>query len=130
MHVMQGAMPLSRWIGETQLQQAACLILLLLSGGALYGLWGGEEHLMEKISILQADVSRQQQENAALQQRNHSLAAEVLDLREGVDAIEERARNELGMIRDGETFYRVILPPTLPLSLDEDIPHPLPEVLQ
>jgi cell division protein FtsB len=57
---------------------------------------------------LQQRVSEQQQENARLEQRNHQLEAEVQDLRQGYDAIEERARSELGMIREEEEFYQVV----------------------
>ena len=47
-------------------------------------------------------------ENLRLQQRNEALAAEVEDLKSGGAAVEERARSELGMIKPGETFYRVV----------------------
>lgn len=50
----------------------------------------------------------QMAENSQLRERNQALAAEVADLKQGVDAIEERARRELGMIKKGETFYQVI----------------------
>lgn len=53
-------------------------------------------------------VEAQRAENAKLQQRNDALAAEVADLKEGTSAIEERARSELGMIKPGEVFYRVV----------------------
>ncbi len=48
------------------------------------------------------------QENAHLQARNDSLAAEVLDLKDGLEAIEERARSDMGMIKQDETFYQFI----------------------
>ena len=54
----------------------------------------------EKQSILE--------ENEALKERNDSLAAEVLDLKQGLDAIEERARSEMGMIKKDETFYQLV----------------------
>jgi len=53
-------------------------------------------------------VDEQQQENARLRERNDALDAEVNDLKKGVDAIEERARSDLGMIKKDETFYQVI----------------------
>ena len=46
--------------------------------------------------------------NEGLKQRNDALAAEVRDLKSGEAAVEERARSELGMIKPGETFYRVV----------------------
>jgi cell division protein FtsB len=45
-----------------------------------------------------------------LRQRNRALQAEVLDLKKGLDAVEERARSELGMIKEGEVFYQVVEP--------------------
>jgi cell division protein FtsB len=59
---------------------------------------------------LQDKVAEQGSENARLQQRNDALAAEVEDLKSGESAVEERARNELGMVKPGETFYRVVDP--------------------
>lgn len=48
------------------------------------------------------------EENQRLSVRNQSLAAEVLDLKQGMEAIEERARSEMGMIKQNETFYQII----------------------
>jgi cell division protein FtsB len=59
-------------------------------------------------------VQQQARDNAGLQQRNDALAAEVEDLKSGEAAVEERARNELGMIKPGETFYRVVEPEASP----------------
>ena len=58
--------------------------------------------------MLEAQVANQERDNEGLQQRNDALAAEVKDLKEGQSAIEERARSELGMIKPGEKFYRVV----------------------
>ena len=55
-----------------------------------------------------SQVGQQARENAGLQQRNNALAAEVEDLKSGEAAVEERARSELGMIKPGEKFYRVV----------------------
>lgn len=83
---------------------AALLSLLLL---LQYDLWVGEGSLATVWRLQQA-VDAQGEENAALAERNRTLEAEVEDLKSGLEALEERARNELGMIRRGETFYRVV----------------------
>lgn len=61
-------------------------------------------------SKLEEKVRTQAIDNTHLQQRNDALAAEVEDLKSGEAAAEERARNELGMVKPGETFYRVVDP--------------------
>ena len=81
-------------------------ILLFLFVLLQYDLWVGEGSLAT-VHHLQQAVQSQRQENAKLKQRNASLAAEVADLKQGSEAIEERARSELGMIREGETFIQV-----------------------
>ena len=53
-------------------------------------------------------LAQQKDENATLRERNAALAAEVRDLKQGTAAIEERARSELGMIKDGEIFFQTI----------------------
>lgn len=83
----------------------AVLVLLLLL--LQYKLWFGEGGFTN-VHRLQQRVTEQQQENARLEQRNHQLEAEVQDLRQGYDAIEERARSELGMIGQEEEFYQVV----------------------
>ncbi|MDZ7790678.1 MAG: septum formation initiator family protein [Xanthomonadales bacterium] len=55
-------------------------------------------------------VEDQRAENEALEKRNEALAAEVEDLRAGLDAIEERARSELGLIRKDEEFFLIVDP--------------------
>src|SRR6478736_6444997 len=59
---------------------------------------------------LRQSVEQQRAENQRLQQRNDALSAEVEDLKSGEAAVEERARSELGMVKPGETFYRVVEP--------------------
>jgi cell division protein FtsB len=59
---------------------------------------------------LRRSIATQQRENDALRERNQALAAEVRDLKEGLDAIEERARTELGMIKQDESFFLIVEP--------------------
>jgi cell division protein FtsB len=92
--------------------------LLLVSMLALlawlqYRLWFGNSG-QHDVQALQAQVSQQARDNVRLKQRNDALAAEVEDLKSGEAAVEERARSELGMIKPGETFYRVVAPQTTP----------------
>jgi cell division protein FtsB len=69
--------------------------------------WMGQGN-WRQVEDLRAQVASQKKENDELLRRNRALAAEVKDLKSGVDAVEERARNEMGMIKPGETFYRVV----------------------
>lgn len=87
------------------------LILVLLLGYLQYHFWFGNGSSGEVIALEQ-QVERQKKENEGLQQRNAALAAEVEDLKSGEAAVEERARSELGMIKPGETFYRVVGAPS------------------
>lgn len=80
------------------------LFLLLMLQGQL---WLGQGSLPD-LWRLQQSVEQQREENRLLEERNAALAAEVQDLKGGLEAIEERARSELGMVREGETFYQVI----------------------
>ena len=66
-------------------------------------------------------VAAQRAENEALRERNQALAAEVGDLKTGLDAVEEIARSELGMIRSGETLFQVV-----DVEADEPEPTPVP----
>ncbi|MCU7849921.1 MAG: cell division protein FtsB [Candidatus Thiodiazotropha sp. (ex Lucinoma kastoroae)] len=87
-------------------------IIALLIGLLLflqYRLWVGEGSMAE-VNNLKHEISQLQQEMIGLRERNRALQAEVEDLRTGQTAIEERARSELGMIKEGEVFYQVIAP--------------------
>jgi cell division protein FtsB len=83
------------------------VVLLILLAMLQYKLWLGEGGFTD-IKRLELKVEEQVQENALLQQRNQELEAEVADLREGIEAIEERARSELGMVQEEEEFYLVV----------------------
>lgn len=72
-----------------------------------YKLWFGDNSRAELKSIAR-DVAEQEAINAELQARNEALAVEVLDLKTGLEAVEERARSELGLIATGETFYMIV----------------------
>ena len=83
--------------------------LLLLQ----FRLWLSNDGLRE-VWRLEAEVERRTQDNGRLAVRNTALEAEVLDLKQGMAAAEERARTELGMIREGETFYQIVPAPAQP----------------
>lgn len=83
------------------------ILLALMLAGLQFKLWVGNGSLAEVWRYNRA-VSEQQAENARLEERNKTLDAEVLDLKQGLEAIEERARSELGMVKQGETFFQVI----------------------
>ncbi|HCM47573.1 MAG TPA: cell division protein FtsB [Colwellia sp.] len=83
---------------------AILLILLIL---LQYRLWFGKNSVPDYLVLIE-NVVRQQSANEKLQQRNKLLFADTDDLKLGLEAIEERARNELGMIKDNETFFRLI----------------------
>jgi len=80
-------------------------MLLLLQ----YPLWFGSANVTG-VMRLQHEVAEQKLQNKGLTERNQALEADVQNLKSGMDAIEERARLELGMIRPGETFFQVVEP--------------------
>jgi len=86
------------------------LILLVLFILLQFKLWFGEGGFRE-VSRLETRVEEPRQRNTDLLQRNAELQAEVEDLRERLEAVEERARNELGLIKPAEQFYQVVPPP-------------------
>ena len=76
-----------------------------------YRVWLSADGVRE-VARLREAVAAQHTENDRLDERNRQLAAEVRDLKTGMDAIEERARSDLGMIARNETFYQVVTAPT------------------
>lgn len=85
------------------------LLLLLLLIWLQYKIWLQDGGVPEVVQ-LQQEVEEMKTEVKKLQERNLSLDAEVKDLKKGLDAIEERARSEMGMIKEGEVYYQVIEP--------------------
>ncbi len=63
-----------------------------------------------RVKQLEQQVARQQEENEALTARNNALAAEVLDLKSGTQAVEEHARAGQGMLKEGEVFVQILEP--------------------
>lgn len=80
------------------------LVLVLLLALFQYWFWLGEGGLLKR-SSLEKQVREQRQENLVLKERNAALEAKVRYLKDGLEGIEERARHDLGMIKEGETFY-------------------------
>ncbi|MCC7256480.1 MAG: cell division protein FtsB [Dokdonella sp.] len=85
------------------------LVLLVLLVALQVQLWSGHGGLRE-MWRLQQNLAEQKKANEVLKKRNETLAAEVEDLKHGNEAIEERARSELGLIKPGETFIQVVEP--------------------
>ena len=83
------------------------LFLVILLVYLQYRLWLGDGGLLELWNLHQ-EVEAQREENARLRERNEALNAQVLDLKQGLDAIEERAREDMGMVKQGETFYQIV----------------------
>lgn len=84
-------------------------ILIVVLAGLQYRLWVGDGSFAEVRRLHQA-VEVQKDENTRLDERNAALEAEVQDLKQGLGAVEERARAELGMIKDDEVFYQIVEP--------------------
>lgn len=84
-------------------------LLLALFIYLQYKLWMSSDGVPQLMQ-LKRTVTKQEQENSQLLARNQGLQAEVADLKQGHQAIEERARSELGMIKQGEQFYQVVEP--------------------
>ena len=82
-------------------------ILVSLLVSLQYALWIGDKNVFD-LNRLQSAVEQTKQKNSELDQRNQKLLAEVIDLKQGGETIETLARSELGLIKEGETFYQII----------------------
>jgi cell division protein FtsB len=79
-------------------------------------LWFGKGGWL-RVWELDRQVDAQRDTNTQLAARNAALDAEVLDLKQGYDAIEERARSDLGMVKQDEVFFQILQPTPLPATL-------------
>jgi cell division protein FtsB len=84
-----------------------CLVLAGLLVALQYPLWIGKGSWL-KVWELDQQVMAHREANAKLKARNDALDAEVRDLKQGLEAIEERARRDLGMIKKDEVFYQIV----------------------
>lgn len=82
------------------------VLLLALLAGLQYRLWLGDDG-MRQTDELKEQIAAQQEENKKLLEKNRRLEAEVIELKKGTETIEEKARHDLGMVKDGETLYIV-----------------------
>ena len=80
-------------------------VLVALLAGLQYPLWFGKGGLL-RVGELERQLTEQRELNQKLEARNASLEAEVRDLKSGLEAIEERARSELGLVKEGEVFVQ------------------------
>jgi len=87
--------------------RALLAVLVIILALLLVKAWLGEGGALD-VRRLEQRVEEQARENEALAQRNRQLQADVEDLRQGLEAVEERARSELGLIKDNEEFYQVV----------------------
>jgi len=87
--------------------KALIVLLAVLLALVQFRLWVGDESLAEVWRLRQA-IDSQTSENVLLKSRNRRLDAEVRDLKNGLEAVEERARLELGMIRKDEIYFQIV----------------------
>lgn len=99
------------------------LILVLAIGALQYPLWFGKGSWLRVWDVGQ-QISAQKAHNMALKTRNASMDAEVRDLKQGYEAIEERARSELGMIKRDEVFFQVLDEEKTPVQPAPDATSP------
>ncbi len=81
--------------------------LLVLVVAMQYPLWLGKASWLRVLQVDQ-EVIAARKNNLLLQNRNNKLEAEVNDLKQGLEAIEERARSDLGMVKEGEILFQIV----------------------
>ncbi len=96
------------------------IVFVLLILALQYPMWLGKGGWLQ-LRELNAQVAAQRQVNADLKARNEALDAEVRDLKQGVEAVEERARSELGMIRQDEVFFQLPADPSSATTKNPDV---------
>ncbi|MDA9557455.1 cell division protein FtsB [Vibrio sp.] len=83
------------------------IVLMITLSWLQYQLWFGKNGIDDYFSTVE-EIESLELVNQSLRERNAQIFAEIDDLNQGLDAIEERARHELGLVKEGETFYRLI----------------------
>lgn len=99
--------------------RAIIFALILLLMVLQYTLWFGNGGIRD-VNLLRQTVSEQQADIGALKARNQALAAEVRDLKQGMEAIEELARSEMGMVKEGEVFFQILKPESAPVPFNPE----------
>ena len=111
------------------------IALIIVFAGLQVRLWFGDGSIQE-VWRLRTEVDASRNEVIRLTQRNQALAAEVADLKSGIEAIEERARADLGMVGQGESFFQFVREQRMDRSslsdqeLTNDASGPVPRVNQ
>ncbi len=95
------------------------VLLIVLLCMLQYRLWMGNANLLD-VRQLEQTKCEMIEENDRLLERNQSLSAEVWDLKSGLEAIEERARSEMGMIKADETFFQIVIKDNSPSNSQQD----------
>ena len=80
------------------------IVLLVMLAGLQYRLWVGDGGVTQ-VAQLKLQIKEQKAENERLLERNRVMDAEVMELKKGMETVEERARYELGMVKEGETLF-------------------------
>ncbi len=99
--------------------RAIIFALILLLMVLQYTLWFGKGGIRD-VNLLRQTVAEQQADIGALKARNQALAAEVRDLKQGMEAIEELARSEMGMVKEGEVFFQILKPESAPAPFNPE----------
>lgn len=102
-----GFLLLPRNVAGTAGMKPVVIILLVLLALLQYRLWFSPGGLID-VNELEQTKQELIDENKRIRERNAALAAEVIDLQHGLEAVEERARSEMGMIKSDEVFYQII----------------------
>jgi cell division protein FtsB len=92
--------------GESQIMKLVLGVLLVVLLLLQLRIWRGEGSLAD-LNRLEAEIAAQTSANTELQKRNQKKLDDVSDLKSGLDSVEEHARSELGLIKQGETYYMI-----------------------
>ena len=87
----------------------ALILLTVLLVSLQYALWGGRQNAIDLL-LIRDQLDSLTHENEELEQRNNRLHVDIIDIKNQSGAIESQARYELGLIKDGETYYQIVRP--------------------